>query len=248
MKFEYFGGEQRSPEWYRLRLGRVTASRLSDWLAVSKAKNTPGKPLKARLDYEKELLFERKFDVSFDNYVSEQMEDGINLEDYALQQYAKITGNTVRSVGAWYNEYFVASPDGAVTEKGADTEEGIAEVKVVRDNTFTEVLSEGVPDKWQKQIQGELLASGKKWCDFIALNLNTKKIVIVRILPDSDEQDFIKLSIVEELVTGELYDPKTTNIHSFIDPPPFSKQALVAPVDGAVESKSNLTIPEELDF
>jgi len=83
MKFEYFAGEQRSKEWFELRQGKITASRLKDWMAVSIAKGKEGTPLKARFDYERELLFEREFGVSFDFYVSEAMEDGINYEDYA---------------------------------------------------------------------------------------------------------------------------------------------------------------------
>lgn len=217
MEFQYFGGEQRSPEWFALRMGKVTASRLADWMATSKAKNSLGKPLKARLDYEKEILFERTFNVSFDNYISDAMQDGIDLESYALKQYEAITSNTVRSVGAWYNDYFVASPDGEILEKGKKMAEGLAEVKVVRDNTFTEILSVGIPDKWTKQIQGQLWASDKKWCDFIAINMNTKKLVIIRVEADPEFHDYLEAAIMEELVTGQLYDPSTTNIHSFVE-------------------------------
>jgi len=99
MKFKYFAGEQRSPEWFKLRLGKVTASRLEDWLAVSKAKKTEGKPLKKRLDYEKELLFERKFGVSFENFVTKPMQDGIDYEPFVREQYSQIRGVPVETVG-----------------------------------------------------------------------------------------------------------------------------------------------------
>lgn len=209
MKFEYFDGEQRSPEWYALRLGKVTASRLSDWLAVSKAKTGAGKPLKARLDYEKELLFERRFNTSFENFVSEAMQDGIDYEDFARKQYQEVTGNAVEECGAWYNEYFCASPDGVV---GKD---GLLEVKIVKDNTFAEILTNGVPDKWWKQCQGQLWASGRKWCDFVAVNFNTAKIKIIRVLPDKEFHEWAELAIVEDFNTddsifddSQLYDLK----------------------------------------
>lgn len=202
MKFEYFDGEQRSPEWYALRLGKVTASRLSDWLAVSKAKTGAGKPLKARLDYEKELLFERRFNTSYENYVSDAMQDGIDYEDFARKQYQEVTGATVTECGAWYNEYFVASPDGVVKRPDSDGE-GLLEVKIVKDNTFTDILTTGIPDKWWKQCQGQLWASGKKWLDFVAVNFNTDKIKIIRVVPDAEFHEWAELAIVEDFNTDD---------------------------------------------
>lgn len=200
MKFEYFAGEQRTPEWFELRRGKVTASRLEDWLSVSKAKNTPGKPLKARLDYEKEIMFERTFGKSFDNYVTPAMQDGIDYEGFARDEYTRITGNKVEEVGAWYNEYFCASPDGSV---GAD---GLIEIKVLKDNSFCDVLMEGVPSKHWKQCQGQLWASGRKWCDYVAINLNTGKLKIVRVLPDPEFHEWLELAVPEKLTVEPFSD------------------------------------------
>ena len=205
MKFEYFAGEQRTAPWYDLRVGKVTASRLSDWLAVSKAKTGAGKKLKKRLDYEKELQYERQFGVAYDNFVSDAMNDGIIYEQFAIMNYEDIKKVKVVPVGAWYNEHFVASPDGGVED------EGIVEVKVVRDNTFSDVLSDGVPDKHWKQIQGQLWASGRKWCDYIVINLNTKKLKIIRVLPDAEFHEWLELAVpepleVEPFSDEELYD------------------------------------------
>jgi hypothetical protein len=222
MEFQYFEGEQRSPEWFKIRLAKVTSSRLSDWLAVSKAKATAGQPLKARLDYEKELLFERVFGTSFETYVSEAMQDGIDYEDLARREYKRVKGVEVIPVGCWYNDYFVASPDGGIST------DGIAEIKIVKDNSFTDLLTgsfdksgehipalseNGLLSKWWKQVQGQLWASGKEWCDFIAVNFNTKKIKIVRIFPDVEFHKWVELTIVEEFTldetifdSSELYD------------------------------------------
>lgn len=211
MQYEYFGGAQRSPEWFKLRLGRVTASRLVDWLAVSKAAKTQGQPLKARLDYEKELMFERQFGTSFETYVTPAMQDGIDFEDFARKQYEKITGNKVEECGAWYNEMFVASPDGTVAA------DGLLEIKVLKDTSFTEVLATGVPDKHWKQIQGQLGASGKKWCDYVAINLNTRKVAIIRVERDDEFIEWIELTLSEKLVVGEL---STSNVFDFVDEVP----------------------------
>lgn len=211
MEFQYFAGEQRTKPWFDLRLGKPTASRLEDWLAVSKAKATEGKPLKARLDYEKELMFERQFGVAFENYINSAMQDGIDFEAFALEQYTKITGNPVVPVGAWYNEHFLASPDGGIKDKG------IAEAKVLRDNSFTEVLISGVPPKHQKQIQGQLFASKRKWADYIAINLSTRKIKIIRVEPDKEFHDYLELALLEKLTIAEF---DKDSLFDFVDTAP----------------------------
>lgn len=215
-KFEYFAGEQRSPEWFELRRGCITASRLDDWLSVSKAKTGTGKPLKKRLDYEKELLFERSFGVSYENYVSPAMQDGIDFEEFARQQYEKITGLAVSECGCWYNDVFVASPDGVITAlpNREENPTGLLEIKVLKDNSFSEVLTEGVPEKHWRQIQGCLYASGAEWSDYVAVNLNTKMLKIIRVLPDQEFFDYLDLSLQEQLVVAEF--PKE-GVYSFID-------------------------------
>lgn len=213
MEFKYFDGHQRTKPWYDLRLGVPTASRLKDWLAVSKAKNSAGKPLKARLDYETELIFERTFGVAFNNYVNDAMLDGVEFEKFAIAQYEKITRSIVKECGAWYNDHFVASPDGIVEIPGKD-EYGLAEVKVLRDNKFTEVLISGVPDDHYKQIQGELFASRMPWCDYIAINLATKMVKIIRVLPDQEFFDYLELALLEKLTVAEF--PKE-NLYPFVD-------------------------------
>lgn len=217
-KFEYFAGQQRSPEWFELRRGRVTASRLDDWLSVSKAKNGTGKPLKKRLDYEKELLFERSFGVSYENFVSTAMQEGIDFEDFARKQYEKISGNKVEEVGCWYNDVFVASPDGLITVDGdfqvGTNNIGLIEIKVLKDNSFTDVLTDGVPEKHWRQIQGCLYASGAQWSDYVAINLNTKKIKIIRVLPDTEFFDYLELALQESLVIAEF--PKE-GVFDFVD-------------------------------
>jgi hypothetical protein len=233
-KFEYFGGAQRSPEWFKLRLGRVTASRLDDWLAVSKSKAGPGKPLKKRLDYEKELLFERSFGVSYENFVSAAMQEGIDFEDFARKQYEKITGTVVEEVGCWYNDLFVASPDGVIVKRNenGDVESfkdviGLIETKVLRDNSFTDVLTDGVPEKHWRQIQGCLYASKAEWEDYVAINLNTKKIKIIRVYPDQEFFEYLALSLQESLVVAEF---PTDGVFDFVDelPEGFTVPAMLA--------------------
>lgn len=205
--FAYSAAPQRSPEWFALRRGKVTASRLEDWMSVSKAKATLGQPLKARLDYEKELMFERQFDVSYDHYVNSAMQDGIDYEDFARKQYEVITKNTALEVGCWYNNKFCASPDRAVGD------DGLLEIKIVKDTIFTEILFSGVPQKHWKQVQGQLWASGRKWCDYVAVNFNTKKVVVIRVEGDPEFFQWLELIVQEEFVTQPF---ALTNVHDIV--------------------------------
>lgn len=203
LAFVYSGAPQRSPEWLSIKRGRIGASRLSDWLAVSKAKASVGKPLKPRLDYEKELMFERQFGVSFEVYVNSAMQEGIDFEAYAANEYALLNDVALQEVGCWYNDFIAVSPDRAiVTKEGVAVNSGI-EIKIVKDNTFTEILVSGVPDKHYKQIQGQLWATGWEWIDYVALNFNTKKFVVIRVERDEELIDYMKLSVQEKLVVTE---------------------------------------------
>lgn len=230
LTFEYFGGPQRSLGWLKIKRGKIGASNLWRWLAVSKAKNSLGKPLKARLDYEKELMFERQFNTNFEVWVSDAMQDGIDFEDFARKQYQEITGNQCDECGCWYNEFFVASPDRTVGE------DGLIEVKVLKDNSFTEVLMDGVPEKHWMQIQGQLWASGRKWCDYVAVNLNSKKVAIIRVEPDTEFHQYLNEAVQEQLVTKPF---ALDNVHDIVGEIP---QGLVFEGVHSDRSDSNLTM------
>lgn len=211
LEFHYDNSPQRSAQWLKRKQGKIGASRLDHWLAVSKNKNGPGKPLKARLDYEKELMFERQFDTSFSTFVNDAMQDGIDYEDFAAQQFATEMGVNLAEVGCWYNEYMAVSPDRIVfpadtlTSYVKTTDEmapalGVVEIKIVKDNTFTEILMNGVPDKHMKQIQAQLLATGLKKGWYVALNFNTKRYVIIEVEADAEFHEYLLEAIQEQLV------------------------------------------------
>lgn len=137
LEFVYSDAPQRSVAWLDIKRGRIGASGLWRWLSVSKAKGKEGKPLQERLDYEKELMFERQFGVNFSVYVNSAMQEGIDFEDYAAKEYCNLKGVTLEEVGCWYNDFIAISPD----RKIAGLNAGI-EIKIVKDNTFTDIVSE----------------------------------------------------------------------------------------------------------
>lgn len=189
MKFKYSEDPQGSPEWVSLRVGKVTASRLKDWMAKGKR---DGKPLKARSDYERELIYEKQFGVPFTRFVTGAMEEGVMAEEFLKQQYSSAMGVVVLPAGAFYNDYFVASPDGLI---GSD---GLIEAKWFYDSSFADVLSNGIPDEYMLQVQGQLWASGRKWCDFVVGSGNAGKFKVIRVLPDPVIQREIEEAVMEE--------------------------------------------------
>lgn len=232
LAFHYDDSPQRSPQWLATKRGKIGASSLWRWLSVSKAKGKEGTPLKERLDYEQELMFERQFGVSFSVFVSEAMQDGIDNEAYAADQYTKITGNETVECGCFYNDYFVASPDRFVGE------DGLIEIKIVRDNTFVEVLMTGVPKKHWQQIQGQLWASGRKWCDYVCVNFTTKKVVIIRVEPDKEFHEYLALAVQEQLVAKPF---TLERVHDIVgELPDWSQGASAVHVD---RSDSNVKVP-----
>jgi exodeoxyribonuclease (lambda-induced) len=207
-KFEYSDAPQRSPEWVSIRVGKPSASNLYRWLAVGKR---DGKPLKARLDYERELAFERTFNTPFTRFVTGAMEAGQIMEEFLKRQYEQKYSVIVRPVGCYYNKWFVASPDGEIDG------DGLIECKWVYDTTFSEVLTSGVPDNHYLQIQGQLWASGRKWCDYVVGNANTSKFVVIRVERDEETIDRIRNSVKEGI--GTLPEIKTDNVFNFTEKP-----------------------------
>lgn len=199
MEFQYDAYPQRSPEWFKQRIGKVTASRLEDWLAISKK---DGSPLKTRLDYERELQFERQFGINYNNFVSEAMLDGIDYEELVRREYEDAVGLVVDTVGCFYNDYFVASPDGIVNLSDKKENFGVLEIKVLRDANFTEVLLSGVPSKHWKQIQGSLWATGLSWADYVAMNITTRKMKVIRVEADPAFHTLLAASVQEPLSVG----------------------------------------------
>ena len=151
--------EQRSPEWYAIRLGRLTGSDFHTFLGNSETK--------------KNKLLQKACEkitgqVEDEHYVSSDMQRGIDLEDEAVFLYEMQTGNEVKKVGfIELDEFCGCSPDGLVGE------DGIIECKAPKDSVFVkQVIEDKIKPEYYTQIQYNLYVSGRKWCDYIAYNKN----------------------------------------------------------------------------
>jgi len=168
--------EQRSPEWYAARLGIPTASNF-DKIVI-----TDGSVSKQAKKYMYKLIGERLAGASEDSYENEAMIQGREMEDEARQLYQIATGQSVEQVGFCLADtcvgVFGCSPDGLVGETG------LIEIKCPTMAVHVEYLiDDKLPTKYIQQVQGQLLVTGREWCDFVSYYPGIKPL-IVRVKPD----------------------------------------------------------------
>lgn len=154
--------EQRTPEWFQKRLGKVTASRIADLMA--KTKTGPGA---SRANYLAQLVTERLTGTPTESYKSPAMDWGIEQEAAARAAYSARTGVLVDEVDFVDHPTMQAgaSPDGLVGE------DGLIEIKCPNTSTMLEYLEDRtIPTKYRLQIQWQLAVTGRDWCDFVAFD------------------------------------------------------------------------------
>lgn len=153
--------EQGSDAWLDLRLGKATASRFKDILAVTKS----GSESAARAKYRAELVAERLTGRSPERYRSPAMEFGAETEETARISYSLQTGNLVDR-GPFYELEggpVGASPDGLVGDHG------LIEIKCYELHNHIAALRSGhMPLEHKPQVQGQLWIAERRWCDFIS--------------------------------------------------------------------------------
>ena len=179
--------QTQSENWHKEREHRITASTFGSFMLRQSAMTEK---------FVTSLVKPKSFKSAATSY-------GTNSEKVALNMYRKKTGHHVHECGLVVNPQFPflgATPDGTVCDKG---ESGILEVKCpfsIRDSNILEAVRSNRPNlfvyehdgkvllkrnhKHWFQVQGQLLVTGAKFCDFITF---TKcDISTERIFPDKD--------------------------------------------------------------
>jgi len=176
--------DQGSPSWVRERIGKLTASRMGDVMAMTKA----GKPSEARTKYLQQLVAERMTDVATDFFVTQAMQWGIDQEAPAAEEYETVTGEIVLP-GVWVPhptiDHAGATPDRFV---GAD---GLLEIKCPATPNFVAWrLSGEIPAQYVAQMTFQLACTRRRWCDFMAFDprvVNGPHYWIKRFEPAAEE-------------------------------------------------------------
>lgn len=156
--------DQRSPEWFQARLGRLTGSRAADMLATIKSGEAA-----ARRDLRTQLVVERLTGtVQEDGFINAAMQWGIDQEPAAFAAYESLTGLVARRTGflAHTSHLVGCSLDGHVGDF-----DGICEFKCPKSATHLRYLKgDSVPADYLPQIRHNLWVSGAAWCDFLSFD------------------------------------------------------------------------------
>lgn len=149
--------DQRSPQWIAMKRGVPSASQAHRLL-------TPAK----RLTYARELLAEQLTDTMPEQFVTPQMQRGIDLEPTALDLYCLQRDVEVDQVGfVWSDDWpdrVGVSPDGLVDP------DGLVEVKCPSSARHIEYLLDGAPAEYIAQMQMQMLVVDRPWCDFVSFD------------------------------------------------------------------------------
>jgi putative phage-type endonuclease len=155
--------EQRSPEWFASRLGKVTASRVADVIAKTKSGYSA-----SRDNYMAQLICERLTGQQGESFTNAAMTWGTETEPLArsaFEAYADVMVEEVGFVPHPTIEMSGASPDGLVGLFG------MLEIKCP--NTATHIdtlLSQTVPGKYITQMQWQMRCCERQWCEFVSFD------------------------------------------------------------------------------
>lgn len=182
---------QNSPEWYDLRIGKITGSHFGSIMAnEGKVFGNPAQ------DYAIQVALERSTGRRFEvDYTNHWMQRGHELEPIARSLYELETMEFVDNGGIYVDGDFATSPDGLVNDNGQ------IEIKSVKYNTHFERIKKGGFDlKYKWQIQGNLWLSGRDWCDFISYCPDypeNKQLYVFRVVRDQEMIDRLKQRLNE---------------------------------------------------
>lgn len=154
---------QGSPEWFQLRLGKVTASRVADIMRKTKSGVSA-----TRQRYLGELVAERLTGVPYEGFKSKDMEWGNATEEAARNHYAFMTDAILTEV-AFIPHPLIdmsgASPDRLVGD------DGLLEIKSPATHTHIETLLGGTIDPdYQKQMLWQMACTGRVWTDYCSFD------------------------------------------------------------------------------
>lgn len=190
--------EQGTQEWLQMRLGKLTASRMSD----AKAK----KDTAAYKNYVAQLVAERLTGQCCESFTNAAMAWGTEHEPLARAEYEILTDCSVDQVAFIDHpkiEWCGASPDGIVESCG------LVEIKCP--NTATHIdylLGQKPPAKYVQQMLLQLACTGMPWCDFVSYDPRMPeehRLFVVRFEPRQAEID-----AVEEAAQAFLSDVQET--------------------------------------
>ena len=179
---------QRTLDWYRARLGKITGSRVGDLMKQGRKKGEIfGETAKS---YIYQLAAERCMNKSiiydddlFEMYInqsnvtSKAIKWGIEQEDNAREIYKKITGLWVVEIGSIQHKTipnFASSPDGFIYDENKEVKR-VIEIKSPSQSVYMQYCSElknandllAINANYYYQCFAHMMCTGSDYCDFV---------------------------------------------------------------------------------
>lgn len=157
-ELEIIDCEQGTPEWLAARAGVVTASEFSAVMA----KGRGGSPSETR----RKLIYVKAAEIITGQPVqtfqgNAHTQRGHEMEPEVRDLYVATSPEECRQVGFMRRGRIGCSPDTLVGD------DGLLEIKTKLPHLQIEAVEAGVlPSEHTAQVQGQLLVSGRQWCDF----------------------------------------------------------------------------------
>lgn len=186
---------QGSPEWHALRIGKVTASRVSD--VIAKTKTGWGA---SRANYMAELIAERLTGEPAEKFSNAAMAWGTEKEPDARAAYEFFRDAQVVEV-AFIDHPAIgmtgASPDGLVGDQG------LVEIKCPNTATHLDtLLTQTIPSKYVTQMLWQMEVTGRAFCDFVSYDPRlpeSMSLFVKRVERDDKRISELRSSVVEFL-------------------------------------------------
>ena len=158
--------EQRSREWFEMRLGVITGSRCAN---IFKSNN---------LTFIDELIAERLSGEIIESQPTKAMQHGIMMEPVALDEYRMTTGHDAREIGFCIHDehdFLAISPDALVYENEIPI--GGVEIKCPSTKKHVEYLRMNkIPAQYKSQVMHYFVViNSLQWMDFVSFDPRVQK-------------------------------------------------------------------------
>ena len=200
--------EQRSPEWFASRLGKVTASRVADVIAKTKSGYSA-----SRDNYMAQLICERLTGQQGESFTNAAMTWGTETEPLARSAFEAYADVMVEEVG------FVPHPrirDSGASPDGLVGLVGMLEIKCP--NTATHIdtlLTQTVPGKYITQMQWQMACCERQWCEFVSFDPRLPQdlqLFVKRVEFDPEYVSMLEKEVIQFLAELDDKVNKLTNL------------------------------------
>jgi hypothetical protein len=197
----YFDIAQGSDEWLRLKHGVLSASTFKNIITAKTLKLSMAQ--KSTLFFD-DILSQRIDETLQPNFVSYDMQRGLDDEPFAVQQYAREYDADYKYCGFVINNSLGFplgfSPDALIGDDGfieIKSKMPKRQVQCILDHVCGRLkVPELIPSEFMMQVQAGLFVTERDWCDFISFS-NGLQMVTIRVFPIPAYQDAIQNAAIE---------------------------------------------------